>query len=57
MLRRLGRPELHRRRSSETNIVAATTLTGDFMCRATNVVYRLDTASAQSFLRQFVPLP
>jgi hypothetical protein len=56
MLRRLGRPELHRLRSSE-NIVAATTVTGDFMCRATNVVYRLDTASAQSFLRQFVPLP
>ena len=43
--------------SSETNIVAATTITGDFMCRATNVVYRLDTASARSFLGQFVPLP
>jgi hypothetical protein len=41
----------------ETNIVAATTITGDFMCRATNVVYRLDTASARSFLGQFVSLP
>jgi hypothetical protein len=43
--------------SSETNIVAATTITGDFMCRATNVVYRLDTASARSFLSRFVALP
>ena len=43
--------------STETNIVAATTITGDFMCRATNVVYRLDTASARSFLGQYVSLP
>jgi hypothetical protein len=43
--------------SSETNIVAATTITGDSMCRATNVDYRLDTASARSFLRPFVTLP
>jgi len=43
--------------ASETTIVAATTITGDFMCRATNVVYRLDTASARSFLKQFVTLP
>lgn len=43
--------------NSETNIVAATTITGDFMCRATNVVYRLDTASARSFLAGFVSLP
>ena len=42
---------------TETNIVAATTITGDFMCRATNVVYRLDTASARGFLSQFVQLP
>jgi Trypsin len=42
---------------SETNIVAATTVTGDFMCRATNVVYRLDTPSARSFLARFVSLP
>jgi hypothetical protein len=41
---------------AETNIVAATTITGDFMCRATNVVYRLDTPSARSFLGQFVSL-
>jgi hypothetical protein len=43
--------------STETNIVAATTITGDFMCRATNVTYRLDTASARNFLKQFVTLP
>ena len=41
----------------ETDIVAAITVTGDFMCRATNVVYRLDTASARTFLGQFVALP
>ncbi len=41
----------------ETDIVAATTVTGDFMCRATNVVYRLDTESARSFLGGFVSLP
>jgi hypothetical protein len=43
--------------ATETDIVAATTITGDSMCRATNVVYRLDTASARSFLGQFVRLP
>lgn len=42
---------------AETNIVAATTVTGDFRCRATNVVYRLDTPSARLFLAQFVSLP
>jgi hypothetical protein len=42
---------------TETDVVAATTVTGDSMCRATNVVYRLDTPSARSFLAQFVPLP
>ena len=43
--------------STETPIVAATTITGDFMCRATNVVYRLDTPSARGFLGRFVALP
>jgi hypothetical protein len=43
--------------SSETNIVAATTITGDSMCPATNVDYRLDTASARSFLGRYVTLP
>ena len=40
-----------------TNIVAATTITGDAVCRSTNTVYRLDTDSARSFLGQFVVLP
>ncbi|HMJ33179.1 MAG TPA: trypsin-like serine protease [Baekduia sp.] len=40
-----------------TDIVAATTITGDYVCRATNVDYRLDTASARSFLKTYVTLP
>jgi trypsin len=42
--------------SSETNIIAGTTITGDAPCRSTNVDYRLDTASARAFLGQFVAL-
>jgi hypothetical protein len=43
---------------TETNVVAGTTTTGDIMCRATNVVYRLDTPSARAFLARFpVTLP
>jgi V8-like Glu-specific endopeptidase len=41
----------------DTDIVAGTTITGDFVCRATNVDYRLDTPSARAFLGQFVALP
>jgi hypothetical protein len=41
----------------DTNVVAGTTITGDFVCRATNVDYRLDTPSARSFLGQYVTLP
>ena len=40
-----------------TNIVAATTITGDAVCRSTNVDYRLDTASARAFLSDYVALP
>ena len=40
-----------------TVVLAATTITGDAVCRSTNVVYRLDTVSARSFLGQFVTLP
>jgi len=43
--------------AAETNIVAATTITGDLMCRATNVDYRMDTPSARAFLGQYVTLP
>jgi hypothetical protein len=41
----------------ETNIVVGTTITGDFMCRASNVDYRMDTSSAQAFLGHYVTLP
>jgi Trypsin len=41
----------------DTNIVAATTITGDMWCRSTNVDFRLDTPAARDFLRQFVSLP
>ncbi len=40
-----------------TDILAATTITGDAICRSTNVTYRLDTSSARAFLGQFVTLP
>jgi secreted trypsin-like serine protease len=40
-----------------TQVVAATTITGDAVCRSTNVDYRLDTPSARAFLGQYVPLP
>lgn len=41
----------------DSDIIAATTITGDAICRATNVDYRLDTASARSFLAAYVTLP
>ena len=40
-----------------TDVIAATTITGDAICRSTNVTYRLDTAAARAFLRDFVRLP
>jgi hypothetical protein len=42
---------------SETDIIAAITITGDNVCRATNVDYRLDTQAARAFLGQYVTLP
>jgi hypothetical protein len=41
----------------DTNVIAAITITGDAVCRATNVDYRLDTESARSFLGQYVAVP
>ena len=41
----------------DTNVIAAITITGDAVCRSTNVVYRLDTASARNFLDDYVKLP
>jgi V8-like Glu-specific endopeptidase len=40
-----------------SNVVAATTITGDSVCRSTNVDYRLDTTAARSFLTAYVTLP
>jgi hypothetical protein len=40
-----------------TKIVAAITITGDAVCRSTNVDYRMDTKSARTFLRDYVRLP
>jgi V8-like Glu-specific endopeptidase len=40
-----------------TQIVAAITITGDAVCRSTNVDYRLDTPSARAFLSRYVALP
>ena len=38
-------------------LLAAITITGDAVCRSTNTVYRLDTASARDFLAPYVELP
>jgi Trypsin len=43
--------------ATETRIVAGTTITGDAICRATNVDYRMDTTTARSFLKNYVTLP
>ena len=39
------------------SILAATTITGDTPCYATNVAYRMDTATARAFLARYVQLP
>jgi hypothetical protein len=41
----------------ETNIVVAVTVTGDVNCKATDKDYRVDTASARNFLKDYVTLP
>jgi len=38
-------------------VLAATTVTGDTPCYATNVVYRMDTPTARNFLSAYVALP
>ena len=43
--------------STETTTIAAVTVTGDALCKATNVTYRLDTPVARAFLGRFVALP
>jgi hypothetical protein len=41
----------------ESNQLVSITVTGDTPCRATDVTYRVDTASARAFLDDFVTLP
>ena len=43
--------------SEGTTYIVSITITGDVVCRATNVAYRLDTESARSFLSAYVTLP
>src|SRR5215210_1800013 len=52
-----GGPNFLGASSTETNIIAGITITGDSLCKSTNVVYRLDTESARTFLGQYVALP
>ena len=40
-----------------TRTLVAITITGDSVCRSTNVDYRLDTATARAFLAPYVALP
>jgi hypothetical protein len=40
-----------------TRTIVSITITGDAVCRATNVSYRLDTGSARNFLAPYVSLP
>jgi hypothetical protein len=41
---------------TDSNLQVSVTVTGDVFCKSTNVVQRLDIASVQSWLNQFVPL-
>lgn len=52
-----GGPHFIHLNGQETDIVAAITVTGDSVCKATDVTYRMDTAYVQSFLSRFVDLP
>lgn len=52
-----GGPHFIHLNGVETDIVAATTITGDSQCKALDKDYRMDTPSARSFLAQFVTLP
>ena len=41
----------------DSNLLVSITVTGDAVCKATDVTYRLDTANAREYLSQFVALP
>jgi hypothetical protein len=42
---------------SSSRLLVANTISGDSVCRSTNVDYRLDTPDARSFLGEYVALP
>jgi hypothetical protein len=42
---------------SQSNLVVAITVSGDAVCKATDVDYRLDTSAARTFLQDYVTLP
>jgi hypothetical protein len=52
-----GGPHFIHLNGAETDIVASITMTGDAPCKATDKTCRMDTASARSFLANFVDLP
>jgi V8-like Glu-specific endopeptidase len=52
-----GGPQFLGAGTSETTTQVSITITGDAVCKATNVDYRLDTPQARAFLGQFVGLP
>lgn len=41
----------------DSNLIVSITVLGDAVCKATDVTYRVDTASARAFLDDFVTLP
>lgn len=53
MLRRLGGPHF----LADTDLIVSITVTGDAVCKATDVTYRLDTPVARDFLDEFVSVP
>lgn len=52
-----GGPNFFGAGAGETDIIAGTTITGDSLCKSTNVIERLDTPASRAFLGQFVALP
>jgi hypothetical protein len=52
-----GGPNFFGSGTAESKMLAGTTITGDMPCVQSNVIYRLDTPSARSFLGNFVALP
>lgn len=52
-----GGPQFLGAGATETTTQVSITITGDSVCKATNVDYRLDTPQARAFLGQFVSLP